>query len=575
MDAKPRHFFEFGPFRVDSIDRVLLKGEEAVPLPPKVFDTLLLLVSHSGRLLEKEELMNQLWAGTFVEDGSLSRNISTLRKVLGDGAKGVQYIQTVPKRGYRFVAQVTEATQENSHTAVSDNSSLDSIAVLPFLDLSPQSDHEYFSDGLTQELINALTKVPGLRVVARTSAFQFKGTALDIRRIGERLNVKTVLEGSVRVENRRLRVTAQLNNVADGFHLWSENYDREMREVFAIQEEIAQSILTTLRIRLSGQSPRQLVSSHTRDMEAYQLYLRGRYFIGVHFKQGINHLERAVALDTNYGSAYAALADAYGLLVSQSLVSTKEGLEKAKQYAKRALEIDETLAEAHSSLGYIRHHEWDWTGATVELQRAIELNPSYAVAHHWYSHHLTSMGRIEESLMASQQALAFDPLDLLINNHLAWHYFYAHQYQLSIEQSQKTVALDANYPRSRMWLAEAYVEMGMYDRAVAELETTLQLTGSGPDYVAALGRAHARAGRHSKARWILKQLTEESRYVSPYGLALIHIGLGENDTAFEWLEKAYAERSSFMTYLLVDPRVNPIRDDPRFPGLLRRIGLVQ
>lgn len=328
---------------------------------------------------------------------------------------------------------------------------LNSIAVLPFLDLSPGRDQEYFSDGLTEEIINALTRLEGLRVVARTSAFQFKGKAVDIRRVGDQLGVRTVLEGSVRKEGARLRITAQLNEARNGCHLWSEAYDREMQDVFAIQEDISNAIAATLRVRLAPSAESRLASRYTEDLETYHLYLRGRYFANKITQQdlerGIGFFEQALERDRRYAPAYAGLADSYGLLAANNFCPTKPVLEKAWLAAMAALALDDTLAEAHESLGYIRHHQWNWTGANEAFQRAIELNPNYAVAYHWYSHNLSAMGRREESLAVSRRALDLDPLDFLINFHLAWFFFYAHDYPACIGQMQKVLAMDSSFAR--------------------------------------------------------------------------------------------------------------------------------
>jgi TolB-like protein/Tfp pilus assembly protein PilF len=568
--------YRFGPFRLDVADRVLLCGHDAVPLPPKALDMLIFLVENRGRLLGKEELMNAVWAGTFVEEGNLSYNISVLRKALGENPAGQPYIQTVSKRGYRFLAETVAASPQPSDLLALSAGGR-TIAVLPFVDLSPQRDHEYFSDGLTVELLNALTKIPELRVVARSSSFQFKDAPRDVRKIGQQLNVCMVLEGSVRRDGNRLRITAQLSTTVDGYHSWSETYDRDISDVFAVQEEIAQAIVSMMSIRLADGTSRKLVKASTKNLEAYQLYLKGRYFSNKltsdGIQQGLKYYQQAISQDPLHAAAWAGMSDAYGLLAANSLSSTAEALRDAKAAAGKALEIDETLAEAHSSLGYIKHHEWDWRGAEKEFRRAIQLNPSYPIAYHWLSHNLIARSRTEESLAASRRALELDPLDLLINLHLAWHYYFAREYESAVEQCQRTLEMDPNFTRAQLFLGLAYEQMGMFDVAIASFRTAIAASGGGLDYKAALGHALANSGRLTETRQILRQLQNESNYVSPYVVALLHVALGENETAFEWLQKAYDEKSTFMTYVAVDPRLAGLRSDVRFTEILKKVDL--
>ncbi|HJQ71558.1 MAG TPA: protein kinase [Blastocatellia bacterium] len=458
-----------------------------------------------------------------------------------------------------------------------------SIAVLPFVNMSADPENDYFCDGLAEELINALTKIEALQVAARTSAFSLKDKELDAREIGKRLNVSTILEGSVRKASNRLRITAQLINAADGYHLWSERYDRQMADVFAVQDEITLAIVDVLKVRLLGEEKAALLGRHKDNLEAYNLYLKGRYFWNrrpatEEIEKGIEYFEQAIAEDPAYALAYAGLADSYGILGSweNGTLRPREAMPKAKAAAEKALELDEALAEAHASLAFARlHYDWDWTAAEMECKRGIELNPSYASTHHWYSHYLMAMGRGEESLAESRKSLELDPLDLVINAHLAWHYYFAGQYDEAIEQCHKTLEL---YPESfwpRYFFGMAYEQKGMYSEAFAEFQKAIMISGNVTFATAGLGHAYAGSGKEADARELLGGLIEQSnrRYVPAYDIALIHAGLGEKDQAFDWLERACADRSGWMPYIKLEPRLNDLRSDARFQVLVGRVGL--
>jgi tetratricopeptide (TPR) repeat protein len=416
-----------------------------------------------------------------------------------------------------------------------------------------------------------------LKVVARTSAFQFKAKALDIRNIGKQLGVSTVLEGSVRKEGTRLRVTAQLNEAANGYHLWSETYERQMQDVFAIQEEISRAIADTLQLRLAAQPDRPLVNRYTENLEAYHLYLRGRYFANKITQQdlerGVRFFEQALERDRRYAPAYAGLADSFGLLAANNLCPTRAALDKAWLAAMAALALDESLAEAHASLGYVRHHEWNWAGANEAFQRALELNPNNSIAYHWYSHNLTAMGRMDESLAVSQSALDLDPLDFLINFHLAWFYFYAHEYDTCIEQVRKVLAMDDSFARGHEMMGQAFEQLGQYEQALEAFRVAAGHCPENLDFQATLSRALILAGQRAEACAILKRLEGRSAFVSPYSLALIRLALAEHDRAIELLERAFAERSTHMSYAKVDPRLDPLRGQSGLDTLIKRMGL--
>ena len=597
-----QRFYGFGPFRLDSKARVLLRGSEVVALTPKALDTLLVLVEHGGSPVLKDDLMKQVWPETFVEETNLTQQISLLRKVLDDSSGGVSYIETIPKRGYRFAAALNKEVPVRRKRPASvfigaavallacvglavylwgsragSETNPPAIAVLPFADMSADKSQEYFTDGLTEELIDALAKTPGLRVVARTSSFAFKGKQQDVREIGERLKVGMVVEGSVRQTGERLRITAQLDSVKDGLHIWSATYERDRKDIFAVQAEIARAVAAALKIQLADQPNKRLATQPTASLEAYGLYLKGRYAWNERTAEALararHYFEEAIRIDPNYASAYAGLADAY--VQGPVGLPPSEAIPKARAAARKAIELDDRLAEPHSSLGFIHfNHDWDWPGAELEFKRAIELNPNYANVHHAYSHYLTSMGRHLESLRESQTALDLDPLETIINTHMEWYLHYARQYDQALAKCLRTLEKDPNFLMSKLILGQTYEQKGMNQQAIAAFQDAIRLSKDDIE-VGYLGNALAVAGRKDDALGVLVDLQKLSkeRRVSPYSIALVYTGLGDRDHAFEWLERAYAERSPQLVILKVEPRFDSIRSDPRFGALMARMGL--
>ncbi len=462
-----------------------------------------------------------------------------------------------------------------------------SIAVLPFANLSADKEQEYFCDGMAEEIINALTQVEGLHVVARTSAFSFRGKQLDIREIGRRLNVGAVLEGSVRRAGARLRITAQLVNVADGYDLWSERYDRDIGElccpedIFGIQDEISLAIVDKLKVKLLRKERAKLVKRHTEDLVAYDLYLKGRYLWNKRTEDGyqksLEYFQQAIERDPTYALAYAGIADCYDLLGWYDYLPPKEAFPRAKAAAEKALEMDETLAEAKASLGWISvNYDWDWLAAESKYKRAIELNPSYATAHQWYAEYLSYMGKHDESIAEAKRAQELDPLSIIINNDLGQVFYYARQYDRAIEQLQKTLELDPNFIVAHFFLAFLYAQKAMYGKAIAEVQKAMDLSGGGDSLIVAqLGTIYSCSGRRDEANKVLDKLhgLSKKRYVSPFYIALIYMGLGQNDQAFEWLEKAYEERDHWLETLKVHPMLDSLRSDPRFTKLLKKMRL--
>ncbi len=456
-----------------------------------------------------------------------------------------------------------------------------SIAVLPFANMSADAENEFFCDGLAEELLNALAKINDLRVAARTSAFSFKGKNINANEIGRTLGVNTILEGSVRKSGNRLRITIQLVNASDGYHLWSERYDREMRDIFDVQDEITLAVVDALKVKLLGKEKAAVLRRYTENTEAYQLYLKGRYYsnkwTAEGLTKGIEYFNRTIELESRFAPAYSGLADCYGSLSGEGLLlSPKEAFPHARSAALKAIEIDDTLSEAHCSLALIKlNFDWDWVGAETELKRAIELNLKYVAAYHWYSHYLIVMGRTEESLAISNRALELDPLDLQINSHLGWHYCHTHEFDLAVEQCRKTIEMEPNFHEAHWFLGWAYEQKAMYGEAIAEFQKAVACSGGSARMLAELGHAYGLAGKRTEAETVLDELKELSsrHYVSPYNLALVYTGLGDKDKAFEWLNEACEDRSGLLIYLKTQHSFDSLHADPRFKDLVRRIGL--
>jgi serine/threonine protein kinase len=447
-----------------------------------------------------------------------------------------------------------------------------SIAVLPFADLSPQKDQEYFCDGLAEELINRLTNIENLRIPARGSAFSFKGKDLNIQEIGEKLNVEMVLDGSVRKAGDKLRITAELVGVADGYPVWSKIYERKIEDTFALQDEISLAIIDSLQIKLLGKEKANLVKRYTHDLEAYELYLKGRYFWNKRteedMRKSVEYFEQAIEKDVTYALAYAGLADSYITIGSWGHLSPREAYPEAKKAALKALEIDDLLAEAYNALAYVKHiYEMDQTGAEEGFKRSIALNPNYATAHQFYSEFLVAMGRPDEALAEIKRAQELDPLSLIINAIAGWPYRLKGEYDKAIEQYKKTLEMDPDFRPAHAYLARAYRDKGMYEEALKEYELLNDLEK--------IGITYAEMGRTAEAKEVMNELIEQSkhRYVSPIELARICFTIGENDQGFQWLEKAYEGREVGLNWLKTSRVFDNVRSDPRFQDLLEKMGL--
>ena len=456
---------------------------------------------------------------------------------------------------------------------------LPSIAVLPFTDMSGEQSNEYFGDGMAEEIINALSSLDDMRVAARTSSFAFKGQNVDVRSIGQRLDVGAVLEGSVRRAGDRLRITAQLINVADGYHLWSQRYDRQMADVFAIQDDISRSIVDSLRVKLLGRTEKRLVHPPTKDLEAYNLYLKGRYFWsqrGQGLRKGLACFTEAIDKDPQYPAPLTGMADCNNMLAWYGMVPPREAFAAAREAALRALAIENDCAEAHTSLAFVNmFYDWDWVAAEREYLRALELKPSYATAHHWYGEYLLAAGRFDEALVEASNAQESDPLGLIIHAFRGLAYYFSRRFDEAIAVCHRAMDMGQSFIPTHLWLGLAYEQCGRRQEAVEVLRQASTFPDAGPFLLGFLGHALGRAGHLSEARDTLDELRTlgERAYVSPFSLALVHLGCGDLEESLSALERAADERACWLVWLGVDPIFDELRAEPRFQTLLELIGL--
>ncbi len=462
---------------------------------------------------------------------------------------------------------------------VDSQSRIESIAVLPFANLSNDSKTEYLSDGITESLINSLSQLPNLAVMSRNTVFRYKGQPADPQKVGKELHVRAILTGRLIQSGDELMISVNLEDVQNGRQLWGEQYNRKLSNLVSVQQEIAGDIYTRLRPRLAGEEKKLLAKRPTENVEAYQLYLQGLFYWNkwtqADFKRAAEFFTQAAQKDPRYALSYAGLADAYSMLGDAGYLPPSEAWPKAKAAAMQALDIDDTLPEAHASLGLVKEHfEWDWTGAEREFRRAIELNPNSATAHHWYGDFLANMGRSEEGLRETKKAQELDPLSLIINTTLAKQLYLAGKNDQAVEQLRKVLDIDAKFAPARPLLEEVYAGMGKQKEAVAEREKILSLSGS-PELAASIEEDFSKGGYKGVLQSWLDGLTEISKYgyISPYNIAQAYMRMGEKEKTFSWLEKAYEEHDSGLVSLAVEPMFDPIRSDPRFKDLLRRMKL--
>lgn len=613
--------FEFGPFRFDLADRMLFKDGEVLALPPKVLETLAVLVKNQGKVVEKSALLEAVWPDTFVEENNLNQNISALRKAFGDS----EYIQTVPRRGYRFVDGVGRVSMpERAEPAVrgarkrrywvlwialtfalmlafvarpylrqrsKPSSGRIMLAVLPFLNLSSDPGREYLADGMTEEMITELGSLDPehLGVIARTSAMQYKGAHKDITQIARELGVNYLLEGSVRRSGDWIRVTAQLIQTSDQTHLWAGDFDRDMSDILELESDVARAIAAKIQLTLSGQVEARLAGTKRVNAEAHEAYLRGLQALNLRTHEGLEaaivNFKQAIGMDSNYALGYAGLASAYSLAPVFEVLHPAESMPKSREAAARAIALDDSLADAHATLAFVEaHYDYDWQGAEREFRRAIELNPSYAYGHFFYSNsYLSPMRQHDQAIAEMKIAIELDPLSIPIRSFSGRTYIWARRYEEALAQFQKANEMNPNFSLNHERLAHLYTYMGKIEQAIEEETKARALSGEDPKVAVRKGDELRRALAARGPRGYWETLLEfagakenpPEAYVSQYDKAILYARLGENEKALASLEKAEEERDLGMTEIGVEPAFDVLRSDSRFGDLVRRVGLLQ
>ena len=637
-DHQVRGRLRFGVFELDLRAGELRKHGLRVRLQEQPFQVLATLLEHPGEVVTREELQRKLWpADTFVDfDHGLNKTINKIREALGDSAESPRFVETVSRRGYRFLAEVraadaapvrgpAPATEPHPSTETRERPDptgkpptpksappplpwkiaafmallvavslatwrlyswkhpaplIRSLAVLPLESLSSDASQDYFADGMTDELISDLGQISALRVISRTSVMAYKRARKPLPQIARELDVDAVVEGTVLRSGDQVRITAQLIEAATDKHLWSQSYEGQLRDTLALQNQVAQAIAEQIRINLNSQERAALKNVRVVNPQAYESYLKGRYFWNKRTADGLKvalaYFNQAIDEDPKYAQSYSGLADTYALLGDwqYAVMTPKEALPKAKAAAIKALELDSTLGEAHNSLAFcLDGFDWDFPSAGKEFQRALELNPGYATAHHWYAWHLSLLGRYDEAIVEMKKAENLDPLSLIINADLAELLLLAHSYDESIRQSRKTIEMDPNFALAHNQLGQAYLQKQMGDEAITELQKAVQLSADSPTCMANLARAYAASGKKREAAKLLSDLKKHSSpgYSHASEIAVVYAALGDKNQAMTWLEKGYEER--FNPGVLLRPGFDPLRSDPRFQELLHRIGL--
>jgi TolB-like protein/DNA-binding winged helix-turn-helix (wHTH) protein/Flp pilus assembly protein TadD len=639
-NVQPSRRLRFDEFEVDLRSAELWVRGNRTRLQDQPFQVLRVLLERRGEIVTRDELKQTLWpADTFVDfDDGLNTAVRKIRDALGDSAEKPRYIETIPRRGYRFVGWLTDVapaillspveepkgSAEPEKTNVAGSSpaaavnqkilfsrrrrvllagvaaltvasvalflyrgsakgakqpAVRSLAVLPLKNLSGDPTQEYLADGMTEALIGRLAAIHNLRVISRTSVTRFKDTHLSVPEIASTLGVDAIVEGSVIREGDRIRVHAQLIRGATDEHFWSEEYDRELRDVLSLQSDVAQAVARKVEVTISGEEHARLSAARTVDPEAYEAYLKGRYYWNKRTADGMPkaalYFEQAISKDPAFGAAYSGLADCNSGLAWHGFMSPAEVLPKAYAAAQRAVELDPQSAEAHASLALVLEHKWDWARAEAEFKRALELNPQFANAHHWYGDYLSIQGRHDEALVESKRALKLDPLNLMIGTWVGLRYYLARNYDGAIAQSRSTVDLDPNFAAAHLILGESYEEEGKHKEGLVELQKAADLSGNSPLYMAQVGVSLALAGERKEALRVIRELQDASgkRYVSPYGVAQIYAALNGKEQTYKWLDTAYRDGAVWMSYLAVDPVFDSIRSEARFRDLLQRVGL--
>jgi len=640
---RPTSVVRFGTYEVSLHSGEVRKAGLRIRVQQQPLKLLEILLERPGEVVTREELRSRVWSDESFGDFDQAVNIAIgkLRSALGDSAENPRFIETLPKRGYRFIADVSvvdaDARPKGPESAAGDlpgqerktepepraqdaglalapkrrlrpvlrvisasalvlslliifvllfrsrgraPTGIRSLAVLPLENLSADASQNYFADGMTDELITDLAQISALRVISRTSVMVYKGARKPLPQIARELNVDAVVEGTVLRSGDQVRITAQLIEASTDKHLWSQSYEGELRDTLALQNKVARAIADQIRINLTPQEQAALKNVKVVNPQAYESFLKGRYFWNKRTADGLKvalaYFNQAIEEDPKYAEAYSGLADTYALLGDwqYAVMTPKEAFPKAKAAAINAVELDSTLGEAHNSLAFVLDgFDWDFNSAGNEFRRAIELNPGYATAHHWYAWHLSLLGRYDEAIAEMRKAENLDPLSLIINADLAELLVLAHSYDESIQQSRKTIEMDPNFALAHNQLAQAYLQKHMYAEAVAELQKAVQISGGSPTCIANLARVYVVSGKRSEALELLSELKKRSNpgYSNASEIAIVYASLGDNNQAMNWLEKGYEER--FNPGVLLRPGFDPLRSDSRFQSLVHRIGL--
>jgi len=573
-DSRSR--FRFGEFELDISAYELRRGGQPVHLERHPMDLLILLVERRRQLVSRADIAKRLWdSSVFVDvETGVNTAIRKLRQALRDSRESPAFVETISGKGYRFIAPVNAVLSERHQEAI------ESVAVLPFANDSADPDGEYLSDGITETLINNLSQMWNLRVVARSTVFRYKGKEADPQKAGSDLHVRAVVSGRLLQHGSTLIVRVELMDVATGAQLWGGQYNRQAEDVFLLQGDLSREISEKLQLQLTGDQKQRLTKRYTEDAEAYRLYLKGRYHWNKRNPEGLQKaaecFRQALDKDPAYSLAYAGLADTYPYLSFFHVVPPRVAMPEAKTAAAKALEIDDHLAEAHVSLGYVSFtYDGDWSTAGKHFEQALALNPADAGAHTFYAFYLSSLGQSEEALAVAKRALDRDPASPAVSHSLAVQFYLARQFDKAIEQAHNTLEMDAHFAISYQVLGEAYLSKGMYREGLLALEQFSGLSRSSATSHALLGYSHARLGEHSAALRLIEELDAASQhgFVPALLFALVYAGLDDRDQAFSWLEKAYEERFYRLAYLKVEALWDPLRSDPRFADLLRRVGI--
>ena len=635
MSTPASRIYEFGPFRLDTAERVLWRDGQAVPLTLKAFDVLALLVENSGHIVEKNQLMSRVWAGSFVEEGNLKVTVSMLRKALEDNNGGARYIETVPRRGYRFVSGVKELTagidlvmhertretvtiqQEQMLGRRSKGSSvplllggasliilgivggffwlrnrtppiaptvsaspIKSIAVLPFKPLDVSNRDQSLELGMADTLITRLSGLKEIVVKPTSAVRKYVTLDQDALAAGREQRVDAVLDGSLQRSGEHLRVTVRFLRVADGQTLWTERFDENFTDIFAVQDRVSEKVAGALAVKLGGEKGTRLGKQATKSSEAYEFYLKGRYFWNkftpADHQKAIEYFDQAIAKDQSYAVAYVGLADTYGASATNGWLRPHEAYPKAKLAVQKALSLDGTLAEAHATFGALTmFYDMDWVSAEREYKRAIELNPDYEITYEVYSYLLCALGRPGEGVEMARRGLEANPLSGPMANDLGLAFYQARRYEEAIAQYEKTLEMEPNRGEALLGLGVVYEQQGRYQDAIDEYQKAIKSLGRTSPVLAQLGHAYALSGKRSQAINIISELRKitQNSFRGSYDLAILYTGLGESDKAFEQLNRAYSDRSGWIIYLKVEPQFDSLRADPRYASLLKRINL--